>query len=104
MWIKCREGIHILIVYLWHSEGWSVRNVALMSNWIIAFDANMEPNDFAEGDWVKEDGAEVKAPPEAQKYGKRQITLWSVNFREKSRNVDVVNESFTATHSSEMHG
>ena len=64
MWIKCREGIHILIVYLWHSEGWSVRNEALMSNWIISFDANMEPNDFAEGHWVKEATAKVKAPPE----------------------------------------
>ena len=48
MWIKCKEGIRILIVYFWHSEGWSVRNEALMSNWMNAFDANMEPNDFAE--------------------------------------------------------
>ena len=31
MWTNCQEGIHILAVYLWHSEGWSVRNEALTS-------------------------------------------------------------------------
>ena len=53
------------IFFFRHSEVWSSRNEALMSlvlrrvadtwhHWIITCDANMEPNEFAMGDWVGE--------------------------------------------------
>ena len=28
--VKCQEGIHVFAVYVWHSEGWSVRTEELM--------------------------------------------------------------------------
>ena len=70
--IKCQEGKHIFAVYFWHSEGWNVRNDALMSavlkrvvsigsHWIVRCDANMDPTTFAGSDLVKDFRAKVKA-------------------------------------------
>ena len=84
MWVYSQGIIHIFAVYVWHSEGWSPRNEALMSavlrraadtrsHWIIACDANMDPAEFAAGDDVQESKAEVKAPAQgsASYCGKR---------------------------------
>ena len=54
-----------LPVYLWHPEGWTPRNEALMEavvkqarttrhRWLVACDANMDPDDFKESLWCKE--------------------------------------------------
>ena len=64
------------------------------SHWIIACDANMDPNEFAGSEWDmdfrvslerklqhhrKEVPRTVQRAREEWKFGERQITLWSVN-------------------------
>ena len=55
--VNVRGGLRIFSVCLWHSEGWSSRNEALLEAvlkrnrttkhpWLIACDANMSPEDF----------------------------------------------------------
>ena len=62
--------VYISSWYFWHSEGWRVRNEALMSrmlkmvanarsHWIIVRDAIMDPTEFANGDWVNNSKAKV---------------------------------------------
>ena len=87
--------------YFCHSEGWRVRNEALMSrvlkmvanarsHWIRACDANMDLTEFANGDWVNRSKAKVKAPPQGSatfcakstrevESRKRWTTWWSAN-------------------------
>ena len=107
------------MVYFWHSEGWSVRNEALMStvlnvfantrsHWIIACDAHMEANDFAQGHWVKEARARVKAPTQgsatycAKGAGGLEIRktqdyfVVSESLDGKIENVVVINEYLTS--------
>ena len=56
-WANARGGLRVFSVYIWHSEGWSARNEALLEAvvkratvtghpWLIACDANMRREDF----------------------------------------------------------
>ena len=56
-WVNVRGGLRVFSVYFWHQEGWTPRNEALLEAvvkqarvtrhpWLIAFDANMCPEDF----------------------------------------------------------
>ena len=53
----CKGGLHTFAVYIRHSQGWTARNEALVEAvimntrdtpypWLIACDANMEPEFF----------------------------------------------------------
>ena len=30
VWVICQGGLHVFVVYYWHTEGWTHRNEALM--------------------------------------------------------------------------
>ena len=60
--MNCKGGLQSFAVYFWHSEGWTARNEALLETvilrirdtqypWLMACDANMEPNAFVQGRW-----------------------------------------------------
>ena len=53
-WVNVRGGLRVFAVYVWRSEGWTLRNEAVMKAvvtqarttghpWVMACDANMEP-------------------------------------------------------------
>ena len=62
-WVNVRGGLRIFAVYFWHSEGWTPRNEALLEavlkqartthQWLIAYDANMCPEDFEKSLWFQ---------------------------------------------------
>ena len=63
-WVNVRGGIRVFFVFIWHSEGWTPRNDALMEvvvkqartprhPWLIARDANMCPEDFEKSLWFQ---------------------------------------------------
>ena len=56
-WVDVQGGIRVFSVYLWHSEGWTLRNEALLEavlnrarvtkhSWLVACDANTSPAEF----------------------------------------------------------
>ena len=56
-WVNVRGGLRVFSVYFWHSEGWTLKNEALLEAflkqakttrypWLIACDANMCSEDF----------------------------------------------------------
>ena len=63
--VECQKGIHVFIVYCWHSKGWTKpkeepvramlgRVANTKSHWILACDANMEARDFNFCDGLQE--------------------------------------------------
>ena len=64
-----------LVVFFWHSEGWTPRNEALLEAvvkqkvtrhpWLVAYDANMCPGDFEKSLRFQRDRMHVAAPKEA---------------------------------------
>ena len=74
-WVNLRGGVRVFAVYLWHSEGWTPRNDALMEAlvkqprvtrhpWLIACDANINPEDFKKSLWCKSRHMFIEAPGE----------------------------------------
>ena len=72
-WANVRGGLRIFSVHFWHSEGWTLRNEALLEAvlkrtwttkhpWLIACDANMSPEDFEKSLWFRKDRMHVIAP------------------------------------------
>ena len=75
-WVNVRGGLRVFSVYFWHSEGWTLRNEALLEAvlkqtgttrhpWLIACDANMCPEDFEKSLWFQRELMHVVAPKEA---------------------------------------
>ena len=75
-WVNVRGGLRVFSVYFWHSEGWTPRNEALLGAvlkrarttrhpWLIAYDANMSPEDFEKSFWFRRKQMHVVAPKEA---------------------------------------
>ena len=71
----CEGGKGLFSVYLWHSEGWTPRNEALMEAvvkqvrttrhpWLTACDANMCPEDFKTSLWFRIRHIFIKPPRE----------------------------------------
>ena len=71
--MNVRRGLRIFSVYIWHSEGWSSRNEALLEAvlkrtrttkhpWLIACGANMSPEDFEKSLWFRKEQMYVMAP------------------------------------------
>ena len=65
-WVNVRGGLCVFTVHFWHSEGWTLRNEALLEAvlkrtrtskhpWLIACDANMSPEDFEKSLWFRKD-------------------------------------------------
>ena len=63
-------------VCFWHSEGWTPRNEALLETalkqakttrhpWLMACNANMDPEDFEKTLWFQRERMHVVAPQEA---------------------------------------
>ena len=57
-WVNIRRGMWVFAVYVWHSEGWTPRNGALMEAvvkqarttrhpWLVACDTNIDPDSFS---------------------------------------------------------
>ena len=72
-WVNVRGGMRVFSFYLWHSEGWTPRNEALMDAvvkqvritrhpWLTACDANMCPEDFRKSLWLKSRHMFIEAP------------------------------------------
>ena len=72
-WVIVRGGLRIFSVYFWHSEGWTPRNEAILEAvlkragtmkhpWLIAYDANMNPEDSEKSLWFRKDQMHVIAP------------------------------------------
>ena len=72
-WVNVRGGLRIFSVYFWHSDGWTSRNEALLEAvlkrtritkhpWLIAYDANMSPEDFEKSLWFRKDQVHAMAP------------------------------------------
>ena len=75
-WVNVTGRLRVFSVYFWHSEGWTVRNEALLEAvlkqarttrhpWLIACDANMCPEDFEKSLWFQRGLTRVVAPKEA---------------------------------------
>ena len=75
-WVTVRGGWRVLSVYVWHSEGWTPRNEALLEavlkqtrttrhTWLIGCDANMCPEDVEKCLWFQSERMHVVAPKEA---------------------------------------
>ena len=75
-WANVRGGLRAFSVYLWHSEGWTPRNEALLDAvvkqakttrhpWLVACYANMCPDDFEKSLWFQRELMHVVAPKEA---------------------------------------
>ena len=75
-WVNVRGGLNVFSVYFWHSEGWTLRNEALLEAvlkqarttrhpWLIACDANMCPEDFEKSLWFQKELTHVVTPKEA---------------------------------------
>ena len=76
VWVNVRGGLRVFSVYFWHSEGWTPRNEALLEavlkqarttrhQWLIAYDANMCPEDFENSLWFQREQMYVVAPKDA---------------------------------------
>ena len=72
-WVNARGGLRIFSVYLWHSEGWTPRNEAMLEAvlkrarttrhpWLIACDANMCPEDVEKSLWFQREMMHVVGP------------------------------------------
>ena len=72
-WVNVRGRLRIFSFFFWQSEGWSSRNEAPLEAvlkrtrtskhpWLIACDANMDPEDFEKGLWFRKDQMYVMAP------------------------------------------
>ena len=75
-WVNVRGGLRAFSVYIWHSEGWTPRNDALLEAvskqakttrhwWLVACDANMCPEEFENSVWFQKELMDVVAPKEA---------------------------------------
>ena len=76
-----KGGIHLISVYLWHSEGLSVRNLQLLEvvaniirvivgPWILGGDFNITPEVLRASGWLALVGAEVRGTAQATCKGK----------------------------------
>ena len=65
-WVNVRGGLRVFSVYFWHSKGWTPRNEALLEAvlkrarvtrhpWLVAYDANMSPEEFEKKKLVSEE-------------------------------------------------
>ena len=72
--VNCKGGLHhIFADSSWHLEGWTTRNQALKeavilrtrdtpNPWLMACDANMEPDTFVQGKWFTERTMATRVP------------------------------------------
>ena len=70
---ECQRRYAVFVQNFWHSEGWAPRNEALMEAvvkqartsghpWLVACDANMDPEDFKTSLWYKDSCMYFEAP------------------------------------------
>ena len=78
-WVNVRGGLRVFWVYVWHSEGWTPRNEALVQAvlkqaktarhpCLLACDANMCPEDFEKSLWFQRDRCMQLSPKEASTF------------------------------------
>ena len=73
IWVNCKGGLQLFAVYFWYSEGWTTRNEVLMDAvvlrtrdtpcpWLMACDANVEPETLVQCKWFSERTMIMRVP------------------------------------------